>query len=92
MSESKPVAPAPSGRRNAPPPEAIRSLNRVIVEHIERALRATGGQVEGAEGAAALLEINPHTLRARMRRLGINWAQFRANEDDGRSATGRLGE
>jgi transcriptional regulator with GAF, ATPase, and Fis domain len=38
---------------------------------IERALHASGGRVEGPGGAARRLAINPHTLRARMRRLGL---------------------
>jgi 3-mercaptopyruvate sulfurtransferase SseA len=42
-----------------------------MARHIEKALRATGGRIEGRGGAAALLEINPHTLRARMRKMGI---------------------
>jgi hypothetical protein len=46
-------------------------------QHIERALTATGGRIEGKKGAAAALAINPHTLRARMRKLGIVWAHFR---------------
>jgi transcriptional regulator with GAF, ATPase, and Fis domain len=45
--------------------------------HIEAALRATHGRVEGPRGAAKLLAINPHTLRARMRKLRIDWAVFR---------------
>jgi transcriptional regulator with GAF, ATPase, and Fis domain len=45
--------------------------------HIEAALRATRGRIEGARGAAALLGINPHTLRARMRKLGVEWAKYR---------------
>jgi hypothetical protein len=28
-------------------------------------------------GAAAILGINPHTLRARMRKLGVEWSRFR---------------
>jgi len=40
-------------------------------------LQATGGRIEGKRGAAALLEINPHTLRARMRKLKIQWSDFR---------------
>ena len=32
----------------------------------------------GPGGAAALLEINPHTLRSKMRKLGIRWSEFRA--------------
>jgi hypothetical protein len=27
--------------------------------------------------AAALLAINPHTLRAKMRKLGIRWSAYR---------------
>jgi transcriptional regulator with GAF, ATPase, and Fis domain len=47
-------------------------------QHIERALVATRGRIEGRHGAAALLNINPHTLRARMRKLGLDWSRFRA--------------
>jgi len=46
--------------------------------HVERALDATRGRIEGPHGAAALLGINPHTLRSRMRKLGIAWTSFRA--------------
>ena len=35
----------------------------------------------GRRGAAAALKINPHTLRARMRKLGIDWNAFRQDED-----------
>ncbi|MCU0933922.1 MAG: sigma-54 dependent transcriptional regulator [Thiobacillaceae bacterium] len=38
--------------------------------HIEDALRRCHGRVEGPFGAARLLEMNPHTLRSKMRRLG----------------------
>jgi len=55
----------------------IVSLATAMRQHIERALRATRGQIEGRRGAAALLEINPHTLRARMRKLGVDPAKFR---------------
>lgn len=46
--------------------------------HIERVLAAAGGRIEGPVGAAALLKINPHTLRAKMRKLGMDWARLRA--------------
>ena len=46
-------------------------------QHIEAALRATGGKIEGRGGAAEVLEINPHTLRARMRKLGVRWKEYR---------------
>jgi transcriptional regulator with GAF, ATPase, and Fis domain len=58
-------------------PGRITTLNEAMRSHIELALRATRGRVEGARGAARLLQINPHTLRARMRKLAIDWATFR---------------
>ena len=54
------------------------TLDDAMRQHIELALRATRGRIEGTRGAAALLGINPHTLRARMRKLRIHWAHFRA--------------
>ncbi len=55
----------------------IAPLATAMRQHIERALAATRGRIEGKRGAAALLEINPHTLRARMRKLGIEAERFR---------------
>ncbi len=55
----------------------IAPLDAVIRQHIESALEATNGRVEGHHGAARLLRINPHTLRARMRKLEIDWRSFR---------------
>jgi transcriptional regulator with GAF, ATPase, and Fis domain len=55
----------------------IVSLDAAMKHHIETALAATAGRVEGPHGAARLLGINPHTLRGRMRKLGIVWEQFR---------------
>lgn len=57
--------------------DSIASLEVAMREHIERALAATRGLIEGPRGAAALLNINPHTLRARMRKLRIDWSRFR---------------
>jgi hypothetical protein len=37
----------------------------------------THGRVEGPFGAARLLRINPHTLRARMRKLNDDRRRFR---------------
>ena len=55
----------------------IAPLDTVVTRHIEAALTATKGRIEGPYGAAALLKVNPHTLRARMRKLDINWRRFR---------------
>jgi hypothetical protein len=55
------------------------TLNAAMTRHIESVLRRTRGRIEGPGGAAELLAINPHTLRARMRKLGINWGRFRSD-------------
>jgi hydrogenase-4 transcriptional activator len=60
----------------------ILSLNAAMKAHIQRALIATRGKIEGKRGAAALLGINPHTLRARMRKLELDWSHFRDGEDE----------
>lgn len=57
----------------------VARLDSAMVEHIERALAACGGRIEGKRGAAEMLGINPHTLRARMRKLGIDWSRFRGH-------------
>ena len=56
---------------------AFSSLDEAMSDHIKLALSQSRGRIEGHNGAAALLDINPHTLRARMRRLGIDWHRFR---------------
>jgi transcriptional regulator with GAF, ATPase, and Fis domain len=60
-----------------PPPDGFEALDAVMAKHIEAALGRTYGRIEGPYGAAKLLGINPHTLRARMRKLGVNWKRFR---------------
>jgi transcriptional regulator with GAF, ATPase, and Fis domain len=47
------------------------SLDLAMVNHIKRVLRMTQGKIYGPHGAAKLLEINPNTLRSRMRKLNI---------------------
>ncbi|MGE0821659.1 MAG: sigma-54 interaction domain-containing protein [Candidatus Binatia bacterium] len=56
---------------------ALLSLDEVVRAHLEKALTATHGRIEGPRGAAAMLKINPHTLRARMRKLHVDWSRFR---------------
>ena len=60
-----------------PAGEVFLTLDDVVRQHIESALSKTRGIIEGTRGAAVLLNINPHTLRARMRKLGIDWKKFR---------------
>lgn len=47
------------------------TLEAVEREHIVKALEATGWTVSGSKGAAAVLGMNPNTLRSRMQKLGI---------------------
>ncbi|MGE0372232.1 MAG: sigma-54 interaction domain-containing protein [Gammaproteobacteria bacterium] len=56
---------------------AFSTLEQTMADHIRTALKRTLGRVEGPQGAARLLGINPHTLRSRMRKLDIDPAPFR---------------
>ncbi len=49
----------------------LKTLREQERDHILTALHRTGGRVSGAQGAAVLLDINPKTLEARMKKLGI---------------------
>ena len=53
------------------------TLDEAMKRHIQSVLERVSGRIEGRGGAAELLGINPHTLRARMRKLGVQWAAFR---------------
>jgi transcriptional regulator with GAF, ATPase, and Fis domain len=57
--------------------EELVRLDEAMARHIEKALARTHGRIEGPDGAACLLGINPHTLRARMRKLGVEWQKYR---------------
>ena len=59
-----------------------RSLEELEREHIEATLRHCGGWVEGKRGAAALLGMNPSTLRGRMRKLGIAFGRPKGKDTD----------
>jgi hydrogenase-4 transcriptional activator len=71
-----PAAPPPRGDAAAEA-ASLPPLDTAMRGHIEAALARCHGRIEGPFGAARLLEMNPHTLRSRMRRLGIAWARFR---------------
>jgi PAS domain S-box-containing protein len=47
------------------------SLEDVERHHIETVLKQTNWMIEGARGAAKVLNLNPSTLRSRMEKLGI---------------------
>jgi DNA-binding NtrC family response regulator len=76
-----PSAPGARGGRGERPTAdrdaAFPTLDAAMARHIEAALARTRGRIDGPGGAAALLGINPHTLRARMRKLRVEWRRFR---------------
>ena len=49
----------------------VKALAELEQDHILQVLRKTGWRIEGQNGAAVLLGINPSTLRARMRKYGL---------------------
>ncbi|HET6862414.1 MAG TPA: helix-turn-helix domain-containing protein, partial [Pyrinomonadaceae bacterium] len=48
-----------------------RTLEEVEKEYITRILDETSWRVEGTNGAAKILGLNPSTLRTRMAKLGV---------------------
>jgi len=51
------------------------ALDAIMSGHIRRVLDMTSGRVGGKQGAAYLLNINPSTLRKKMRKLGISFGR-----------------
>ena len=52
-------------------------MDEAVADHIRFVLERTNGKVAGTGGAAELLQMNPSTLRFRMKRLNIQLAQAR---------------
>jgi transcriptional regulator with GAF, ATPase, and Fis domain len=77
LGHSAPAGSQGDGGGESPASEPLETLDRAMARQIERALKATRGRIEGRAGAAALLGLNPHTLRARMRKLRIDWGRYR---------------
>jgi transcriptional regulator with GAF, ATPase, and Fis domain len=59
------------------PPKAGAASATAEADAIAAALERALGRIEGPFGAARALGVNPHTLRSRMRRLGIDWSRYR---------------
>jgi transcriptional regulator with GAF, ATPase, and Fis domain len=51
--------------------QEVKALAELEQDHIRQVLQQTGWRIEGKNGAALLLGLNPSTLRARMRKIGI---------------------
>ena len=65
-------SPSASHAVGAASPSAASTLEEVERQHIRQVLEQTRWRIEGAGGAAVRLDLNPSTLRSRMRKLGIN--------------------
>ncbi|MDH3346604.1 MAG: sigma-54 dependent transcriptional regulator, partial [Desulfobulbaceae bacterium] len=54
-------------------------LDEVITKHIKEVLLKTKGKINGTDGAATALGVNPSTLRNRMKKLGIDYGSKACN-------------
>jgi transcriptional regulator with GAF, ATPase, and Fis domain len=57
------------------PNHKVLGLDEAMSVHIRHALKLAKGKVEGPDGAAELLKINPHTLRGRMQKLEVPYGR-----------------
>jgi transcriptional regulator with GAF, ATPase, and Fis domain len=64
-----PAMPQPPQAEAAPP--SFVSLEEAERRHIAKVLQQTRGVIEGPAGAAKILNLNPNTLRSRMKKLGV---------------------
>ncbi len=65
---------SPPGDSAQAPPAHLK-LDDVAASHIRQVMEMTGGKIEGKNGAAALLGMNPATLRYRMQKFGISFGR-----------------
>jgi transcriptional regulator with GAF, ATPase, and Fis domain len=68
------IDPTLDSRLSHDPDSTGRTLEEVERAHIVAVLESTGGVIEGARGAAKILNLHPNTLRSRMSKLGIKKA------------------
>lgn len=74
ITSTGPVLHLTEGFEHGPPETkegAVKDLAAMEREHILKALKETGGKINGPGGAAAILKIHPSTLRFRINKLGI---------------------
>lgn len=74
---SSPAVPA-TGDAASLAGEPLPTLDMINKRHIEATLARCHGRVDGPFGAARLLNLNPNTLRSKMRKLGIAPRAYRA--------------
>ena len=69
-----------SAGRDRPSTDQVRPIDQLISEEIMKALAQAHGKVEGTNGAADILRINPSTLRGRMKKMGIPFGRHYAKK------------
>jgi len=71
VAHTQAAAPRPAPEEKGPAIPSPQSIDQVERNHILDVLMRTNWRIEGADGAAALLNLNPSTLRSRMKKLGV---------------------
>ena len=71
VAHAQTAAPRPAPEEKVPAVSRPQSIDQVERNHILEVLIRTNWRIEGPEGAAALLNLNPSTLRSRMKKLGV---------------------
>lgn len=61
----------------------ILTLDELERRHIRAVLKLTSGRIQGAAGAAEILDIHPNTLRKRLNKLGIPYGRKASEEYSG---------
>jgi transcriptional regulator with GAF, ATPase, and Fis domain len=73
---SLPHSPAAVSTPSQVTPPSSNTLEDVERRHILNVLEQTGWVIEGAKGAAKVLNLHPNTLRSRMKKLGIQRSSY----------------
>lgn len=66
------ASPVDSRVEATPTDTRLRTLQEVERDHLTTVIRACGGQIAGAGGAAEVLGLHPNTLRSRLKKHGID--------------------
>ena len=71
VASAQAFVPRPAPEEKGPEAPSPQSIDQVERNHILEVLMRTNWRIEGSDGAAALLNLNPSTLRSRMKKLGV---------------------
>ncbi|MFZ0677168.1 sigma-54 interaction domain-containing protein, partial [Candidatus Binatus sp.] len=71
VASAQAFVPRPAPVEKGPEAPSPQSIDQVERNHILEVLMRTNWRIEGSDGAAALLNLNPSTLRSRMKKLGV---------------------